>query len=170
LGQTNPQEAPPPPSDEYFPSKWIQYSSEPGRFKIKFPKTPRESSETQEQTKVYIFEHKGLLLYVATYADSLERIPDAGSYLDGVTQAWLDMNSGRNLHVVSNKPVTFAGYPARFLHVETPRDVVRVRWIVVKERIYYQFVAAPKHQNAMESANGYEKMAMAFLDSFELNK
>ena len=64
----------------------------------------------------------------------------------------------------------FSGYPAQFLHVETPEHVVRVRWVIVKERIYYQFVAAPKHQNAMESANGYEKLAMAFLDSFELNK
>lgn len=56
------------------------------------------------------------------------------------------------------------------MHVETPRDVVRVRWILVKNRIYYQFVAAPKHKSVMESENGYEKLAMSFLDSFELVK
>jgi hypothetical protein len=56
------------------------------------------------------------------------------------------------------------------LEVETSRDVVRVRWIVVKDRGYYQFVAAPKHQNAMKSENGYQELATAFFDSFELTK
>jgi hypothetical protein len=41
---------------------------------------------------------------------------------------------------------------------------------MVQDRIYYQFVAAPKHKDALESENGYEKLAMGFLNSFELTK
>ena len=81
FAQTNRQDEPPPPSNEYFPKTWVEYKSQAGKFKIKFPQTPRESSETQEgsagPSTVYIAEHKGLLLYVATYADAGAMITDA---------------------------------------------------------------------------------------------
>jgi hypothetical protein len=174
FAQGSGQDDPPAPASEYFPKTWVEYQSRAGKFKIKFPKTPQESSETQEgnggPSTVYIAQHKGLLLYVSTYADAAARIDDAKEFLNGIHQDWLAANSARNLHVVKNEEVSVAGFPARFLQVETARDVVRVRWIVVKDRVYYQFVAAPKHQNAMESENGYEKLAMTFFNSFELTK
>jgi len=174
LAQTNRQDEPPPPSNEYFPKTWVDYKSREGKFKIKFPQTPRESSETQEgsagPSTVYIAEHKGLLLYVATYADAGAVITDAKTYLTNIVQAWLEANSARNLHVIRNEEIAVAGLPARSLEVETSRDVVRVRWIIAKDRVYYQFVAAPKHQNAKMSDNGYQTLALAFFDSFELTK
>jgi hypothetical protein len=172
LAQRNQQEDPPSPSNEYFIQKWVEYNSGPGRFKVKFPKTPREYSELQGggQSTVYFAEHKGLLLYVTSYGDTPSPIADGKAYLSNISQGWLEMNSARNLHVVKNEEISFNGYQARFLQVETQGGVVRVRWIVVNDRIYYQFVAAPKHQNAMESDNGYEKLAMGFLNSFELTK
>jgi hypothetical protein len=170
--QTNQSDNPPPPSNEYFPQKWFEYVSDSGKFKIKFPKKPNESSQIQNgiggESTVYISEYKGLLLYVTTYADSAGHIPDAKAFLNGISDAWLNANSGRNPQVIKNEEISFNGNPARFLQIETRNDVVRVRWIVVKDRVYYQFVAAPKHKNAMDSENGYEKLAMAFLDSFEL--
>ena len=90
--------------------------------------------------------------------------------LSNISQAWLEANSARKLQVIKNEEVSIAGHPARFLQVETQADVVRVTWVVVQDRVYYQFVAAPKHQNALESENGYQKLAMGFLDSFELTK
>lgn len=174
VAQTNNPDEPPPPAPEYFPKTWVEYKSQAGKYKIKFPQTPRESSETQEGSAgpatVYIAEHKGLLLYVATYADAGASIPDAKAFLNGISQSWLEANSARNLHVIKNEEITVAGLPARFLEVETSRDVVRVRWIVVKDRVYYQFVAAPKHQGALKSENGYQELALAFFNSFELTK
>jgi hypothetical protein len=175
VAQTNSQGDPPPPSNEYFPKTWVEYKPQGGKFKIKFPQTPRESSETQQgdagAATVYIAEHKGLLLYVATYADAAAAgATDAKEFLSGISRSWLEANSARNLHVIKNEEIAVAGSPARFLEVETSRDVVRVRWIVVKDRVYYQFVAAPKHQNAMMSENGYQTLAQAFFDSFELTK
>ena len=165
---------PPPPANEYFPKTWVEYRPREGRFKINFPETPNESSEIQQgeggPSTVYIAEHKGILLYVTTYADVAAPIADAKKYLTGIAQEWLEANSARNLHVIKNEDVTIGGFPALFLEAENSRGVVRVRWVVVKNRIYYQFVAAPKHQNAMESENGYEKLAMAFFNSFELTK
>lgn len=173
--QTSPSDnpkPPPPPSKEYFPNTWQEYVSDSGKFKIKFPKMPREYSEVQEgaggKSTVYIAEHKGLLYYVTTYADSATRISDAKGFLKGVSEAWLNANSARNPTVIKNEDVSFNGSPGKFLQIETANHVVRVRWIVVRDRVYYQFVASLKHENAMESKKGYEKLAMAFLDSFEL--
>jgi hypothetical protein len=170
LGQTTPQPGPPPPpSDEYFPQRWVDYSST-GKFKIRFPKPPREYTERQQDATVYVAEYKGLLLYVATYGDSLLHISDPKDFLRNISQAWLDANSARKPRVVNNEDTSVGTYPAKFLQVETQRHVVRIRWIVVNNRIYYQFVAAPKDQVALESANGYEKLAMNFINSFELTK
>lgn len=172
--QTTNSDEPPPPSNEYFPKTWVEYKSQAGKFKIKFPQAPRESSETQEGSAgpatVYIAEHKGILLYVATYADAGVAIPDAKKFLTDIVQAWLEANSARNLHIVRNEEISVAGLPARSLEVESSGDIVRVRWIIAKDRVYYQFVAAPKHQNAMMSENGYQTLALAFFDSFELTK
>jgi hypothetical protein len=38
---------------------------------------------------------------------------------------------------------------------------------VVGDRIYYQFVLAPKRFKAPTSENGYDKLLTAFFDSFE---
>ena len=172
--QTNNQGEPPPPSPEYFPRTWVEYKPQGGKYKIKFPQTPRESSETQQgkdgPATVYIAEHKGLLLYVATYAEAGTETIDAKTFLTDIAQSWLEANSARNLHVIKNEETSVAGLPARFLEVETSRDVVRVRWIATKDRVYYQFVAAPKHQGALKSENGYQELALAFFDSFELTK
>jgi hypothetical protein len=68
--ERTPQDEPPPPSGEYFLRTWVEYKSSSGKYKIKFPKTPREYSEVQGgnegQSTVYIAEHKGLLLYVTS--------------------------------------------------------------------------------------------------------
>ncbi len=173
MAQTKPAAGPPPLADEYFPQKWVEYISDSGKFKIKFPGKPREYSEIQHgmggQSTVHVAEHQGgLLLYVTTYADAPSHIPDAKVALRNIRDAWLDANSARQLQVIKEEAISFHSYPGHFLQVETQQDVVRVRWIVVSDRIYYQFVAAPKHQNAMDSKNGYEKLAQAFLDSFEL--
>jgi hypothetical protein len=174
MAQAKPDDGPPAPSTEYSLQQWVDYSSVPGRYKTKFPKSPRESTQVQgdvgRQSTVYITEHQGILLYVTTFADLPERVPDAKVYLSNLSEGWLEANSARNLKVIKNEDISFNGNPARFLQVETPRDVVRARWVVVKDRIYYQFVAAPKHQNAMDSENGYEKLAMGFLNSFEITK
>lgn len=169
LGQTTAQSDPPSPSDEYSTQRWVDYNSA-GKFKIRFPKTPRESTERQQDATVYVAEHKGLLRYVATYADSLIHISDPKGFLRNISQAWLDANAARNPRVVNSEDTSVGTYPAKFLRVETQRHVVRIRWIVVNNRIYYQFVAAPNDQVAAESANGYEKLAMNFLNSFELTK
>ncbi|HEV2835402.1 MAG TPA: hypothetical protein VGW58_08800, partial [Pyrinomonadaceae bacterium] len=174
LSQSNRRDDPPPPSDEYFLRTWVEYSAPSGKYKIKFPKTPREYSEIQEgiggQSTVYVAEYKGVLLYVTTYGDSPSHISDAKIFLSNISKAWLEANAARKLQVIKNEEVSLGGYQARFLQIETQQDVVRVRWIVVKDRVYYQFVAAPKHRNALESENGYHKLAMGFLDSFELTK
>lgn len=157
---------PPPPSREYSTNSWVQYVSDGGKFKIKFPGKPREYSEMQNgpggRSTVYLAEHNGLLLYVASYGDVKVRISDSKDFLRELSAMWLDANSARNLEVVKNDDISFNGYPGKFLQSETRAIVVRVRWIVVKDRVYYQFVAAPKHDN------GYEKLAMNFLDSFEI--
>lgn len=169
-----PPPPPPPPADEYFPQKWVKYVSESGNFKIKFPKSPREYFEIQNglngQATVYIAEYKGLLLYVASYSDSPAPIFDVKVFLQNISNAWFEANSARKLQIVRDDEIWFMGYQGRFLQVENEREVVRVRWLVVKDHIYYQFVAAPKHKNAMASDNGYEKLALSFFDSFEIGK
>ena len=171
IAQKNQSVDPPPPSAEYSSQTWVEYVSDAGKFKIKFPQKPRESSEVQNgiggQSTVYVAEHKGLLLYVTTYGDSASHIPDARAFLRDISKGWLEANSARKLQVVKDEVISVHSYPGHFLQVETQQDVVRIRWIVVKDRVYYQFVAAPKHQNALDSKNGYERLAMGFLDSFE---
>jgi len=172
IAQKNQANTPRPPSDESNPQKWVSYGSEPGKFKIKFPAEPHESSEVQEgesgPSTVHIAEYKGLLYYATTYGDSASHIDDAKGFLNKVSATWLDANSLHNIHLLSNDPISFKNYPGRVVVVETQMEVIRARWIVVRDRIYYQFVLAPKRYNAPASENGYAKLATAFFDSFEL--
>lgn len=160
-----------PPSDEYNPQKWVSYVSELGKFKIKFPAEPHESSEVQQgengPSTVHIAEHKGLLYYATTYADSASHIDDANRFLNGVRDTWLDANSLHNIHLLRDEPLS-KSHPGRIVVVETQTEVVRARWIVVRDRIYYQFVLAPKRYKATAGENGYDKLATAFFDSFDL--
>lgn len=75
-----------------------------------------------------------------------------------------------NPKVIKESDVIVDGCSAKFMQVETSRgDVTRIKYFVVKNRMYYLFAAVKKgDKHGINFENGFEKPAIAFLDSIKL--
>ena len=173
LAQGPPPPPPPPPAKDYFPDKWDEYTSETGKFRIRFPKEPRESVNTQGQLEVHSLEHKGLLHYQVSYVDYKTQIADPqklSNLLQGLRNAALNSLQGKNVRIVAEREVIVDGHKGIFIHIEVEgREIVRLQWVVAGSRLYSISASSRKGSpNEMEGKNDFEKVATGFISSFHI--
>ncbi|HEV7860528.1 MAG TPA: hypothetical protein VGO91_18055 [Pyrinomonadaceae bacterium] len=171
-------EPPPPPANDYFPQRWKEFTSVEGGFKILFPGTPQQTSETLaipsgQHLTFHRLIYKSFIYYRAAYADyprPIDNPETVKKFFDTVRDGTLAALVQLNPHILSEADFSLDGHPGRIIEMELSGNlIVRMKWIAVKERIYYVSVHTPKGQeNAFEGKNGYEKIAVSFLDSFKL--
>jgi hypothetical protein len=171
--QGPPPPPPPPPAKDYFPDKWDEYASAAGKFRIRFPKEPRESVNMQGQLEVHSLEHKGLLHYRVSYVDYKTQIDDPqkiANLLQGLKNAALNSLQGKNIRVVAEREVTVDGYKGIFIHIEIEgREVVRLQWVIAGSRLYSISTSSRMGSpNEMEGKDDFEKVATGFISSFHV--
>jgi hypothetical protein len=168
---------PPPPANDYFPKKWKEFSSTDGKFKVLFPGVPKESSNVQEndvgKLNIHFVTYKSFISYSVVYTNYPRNVEESSTikkFLDDVRDGGLSAVSKANPKIIKESDITLGGHPGRFLQVELAGNaVLRVKWIAFGERLYVVSVTTPKgHYNALGAENDYEKIAMSFLDSFQI--
>ena len=159
-------QGPPPPARDYFPDKWDEYTSEQGRFRIRFPGKPTEEFSP---VGVHFLSYAGLLNYRVSYVDEPELSDDpvsAKRYLQETKSATLELTKISGERIVSERTVTVDGHPGYFSHVESATGWIRSQEVVVGKRVYTMIVEGRK--DALAGKNDFEKVALAFINSFKL--
>jgi len=175
----NPPPPPPPPAKDYSPQVWQEFSPPEGRFKIKLPGEPQKIVKEREvggaKQPVYTFNYgtTSFIVYTLSYTDypqALEEEQTVKKFLDGYREGRLAALATANYRVVSESEFLLEGHPARLLQVEVEKSkMLRMKTVVVGQRLYSLVVLTSiDPPMAMGSEKGYEKIAMAFLDSFRL--
>lgn len=165
---------PPPPAKDYFPDKWEEFSSEGGKFRVRFPYKPREATGKQGDMEVHSMEYKGLLHYRVSYVDygvAIESDPEkVKAILQGLKDAALGPLKAKDPRVVAEREATVDGHPAAFVRVELQgKEVIRMQWVVAGSRLYAISATGRKGSpNEMEGKDDFEKVAMGFINSFHL--
>jgi hypothetical protein len=160
---------PPPPAKNYFPDKWDEYTSEQGRFRIRFPGKPQEEFSP---VAVRFLSYSSLLNYRISYVDEPEITDDPNSgkqYLQEMKSASQELAKYSNERIIKEKDVTIDRYLGYFIHVESAKGWVRMQQIVVGRRVYTIVVEGRKGRaNELEGKDDFEKVAMGFINSFKL--
>lgn len=164
---------PPPPAKDYFPDKWDEYTSQAGKFRIRFPAKPREGVNKQGELEVQTMEHKGLLNYRISFVDYKTPIDDpekVKNLLQGIKTAALTALQDKGLRVVADREITVDGAQGVFVHLEMQgKEVIRLQWVVAGSRLFTIVASGRKGTpSEMEGQNDYEKVGMGFLNSFHL--
>lgn len=171
---------PPPPAIDYSPKGWMEYSYDEGRFTISCPGKPKETSMVNDKTafgqvKIFALTYSGLLIYQAgytEYAKDYESDAKKGKFLDTIQASALQAVSILEPKLKTQKDVEVDGHPGRYIELTTRNNrIIRNKWVVVGNRLYFSSVNAPlDHKNALMSENGYEEIALAFIDSLKIKK
>ena len=177
LGQVSPP--PPPPSPAYSPESWKEFTYQADNLKIRFPAEPQieiQREKTQAGTIIihnYKYQSFLSLNLVVTEFPSLinfEELMPMKETLSKMREDGLAQLKEYNPKVIKESDLTIDGHSARFMQVETSRgDVTRIKYFVVKNRMYYLFATVKKgDRHGFNFENDFEKLAMAFLDSIKL--
>ena len=160
---------PPPPARDYFPDKWDEYTSDQGRFRIRFPGKPREEFSS---VGVHFLSYSGLLDYRVSYVDESELTDDPSSakrYLQETKSATLELAKISGERIIKERDVTIEGHPGYFVHTESKTGWARSQEIVVGKRVYTIIVEGRMGQSqALAAKNDFEGLALAFINSFKL--
>jgi hypothetical protein len=166
---------PPPPSREYFPERWENFASDSGRFRARFPGKVKESAEANPNgaPETHSVSHKGILEYAISYVDLPNPIADTAErrqILKNLKDAALNQVRAANPQVIKESEADVKGHPGYFIHLEIgDREVVRLKWVLVGNRLYSIVAGGRKGSpNEMEGKDDFEKMAMGFINSFDL--
>ncbi|HYG81507.1 MAG TPA: hypothetical protein VD861_14015 [Pyrinomonadaceae bacterium] len=165
---------PPPPAKDYFPDKWDEFSSAGGKFRVRFPKEPREATSKQGDMEVHSLEHKGLLHYRVSYVDYGVAIEEDPQKVKTILQALRDAALGplkdKAPRVVAEREASVDGHPGTFVHVELQgKEVIRMQWVIAGSRLYAISATGRKGSpNEMEGKDDFEKVAMGFINSFHI--
>lgn len=168
---------PPRPADDYFPQRWKDFLSKEGKFKIRFPGIPKESSTERESNGIKLIvrsvNYKSFILYGVTYTDYPQNVDDPSTvknFLDNVRNGGLSGIARTKPQIIRESDISVNGHPGRFLQVEmSGQAVLSVKYVAFKNRLYMIGVTTPKgYRNALGADPDYEKIAMSFLDSFQL--
>ena len=170
---------PPPPAKDYSPQVWQEFSTPEGRFKIKLPGEPqkivRERDTGGAKQLLYTFNYgtTSFIIYTLSYTDYPQTIEEAQTvkkFLDGYREGRLAALVTANYRVINESEFLLEGHPTRLLQVEVEKSkMLRMKTVVVGPRLYSLIVLTSiDPPMAMGAEKGYEKIAMAFLDSFQL--
>ena len=157
------------PATDYFPDKWNEYTSEQGRFRIRFPGKPKEEFSP---TGVQFLSYTGFLEYRVSYTDEEElsdNLQSAKQYLEDAKAASNAIAQMGNERIVKQEEVKIEGYPGLFTYVEGKKGWVRDLQLVVGKRVYTIVVEGRlARANELEGKDNFEKLAMGFIKSFKL--
>jgi hypothetical protein len=161
---------PPPPSREYYPDKWDDYLSEKGRFRTKFPGKPKESVEANPIA--YAISYKGIINYEITYLDLPAGTDDSAErqriFKKLRTQVLGTFEEGEP-QIIKEGESDLKGHPGYFLHIEMKKEVGWFKWVLVGNRLYIIATGGRKGSpNELEGKDHFGKMAMAFINSFDI--
>jgi len=168
---------PPKAVDDYFPDKWQTYEFKDDKFTIRLPGKPKETPGTRANGGVTIkensIEYRGVVRFFiisAEYSFDFEKQGKAQDALEGAKQNGLLQIKDLEPRIIKEENFTLEGHPAKFLHVETNTgEVLRTKIIIVNTHAYIVIAESGKTaKGVMGSENDYEKIAVAFLDSFHL--
>jgi hypothetical protein len=154
-----------PPRD-YSPNKWNEYTSEQGRFRIRFPGKPTEELSPAD---VHFLSYSGLLDYRVSYVDKAELNDDLSSakrYLRETKSATLELTRISGERVVRERTITVDGRPGYFSHVESATGWICSEEVVAGQRVYTIIVEGRK--NVLAGSYRVEKVALGFINSFKL--
>jgi hypothetical protein len=170
------------PLDADLNASWKEFSSSEGKYRVQFPGFPFRWSLPLEPLRppstLYMTIYNSSGQYTVMYMDYAEAPTPANrlalkSFLDGIRDGQMEQNEqmGGKLTLVSETDITFDGYPGRFL-VASLNDVAidRVKTIVVKNRVYFITVLLPRDDPKASDPQVYERLAMKFINSFNLVK
>ncbi len=148
------------------PAEW---TSPDGKFKVRFPGTPRESDARTKNrpTKVYSVEGGQFACKVM-----VTEMPELGTAKEEEREKSLDFSrdallKSLNGKLVSEKTIRLDNkHPGRELLIETPATKLHWRWrVYCTQADLYEVVIAGRSAEAVKS-----REAEAFLDSFRLGE
>src|ERR1700682_3136101 len=156
-------QGPPPPARDYFPDKWDEYTSEQGRFRIRFPGKP---TEEYSPVGVHFLSYSGLLDYRVSYVDEPDLSDDplsAKRYLQETKAATLEITKISGERIIKERDVTVEGHLGYFVHTESKTGWVRSQEIVVGKRVYTIIIEGRKGQSqGLAAKDDFEGLALAF--------
>ena len=167
---------PPPPLKDYFPERWEDYFSPLGLYTIRFPNKPTESQQDIETKWGKIIEgvveygREAFVLYKVRFREYPKAfsVEERTKLYDEEYEKLLNAPE-RKAVSVSNEEKRIAGLPARMFVVEyDEKKLLREIYVIRDTKHYFISVETfSRHSsNVMGAENGYEKIAMNFLNSF----
>lgn len=171
-------EAPPRPVNDYFPDEWKTHTSGLGGFSVKFPGTPWEIKKDLETKYGRVVQHiteygrESFIRYTVNYREFPRSLNEAErkTIIDEERDGLLKSFQGKST-LISDTEIKVSGLPARLFTIEfNEAKFLRVLY-VIKGTVHYVLLVETfsRHgKNAMGAENGYEKIAMSFLNSFRL--
>lgn len=153
---------------------WKEFSSAEGKFKIKFPGTPYQTTiELPKEFKFKIAGYQSAGSSSARYLDFPEIVKDRAAlkaFLDRMRDADLEylQQGGKKLQILSETDITFDRYSGRMLVLDLAHVIYRNKTIVVNNRLYVLTAIIPKVDAQSEAGKAYERLVTRFIDSFSL--
>ena len=154
------------------PAAWKEFSSTEGRFAIRLPGTPKESTQSLGQMNLRIFQLQSAFEYSVMYADYPEEINDSDPALakrvldNGLEGAVAAVNA----KLVEVQEVSIGKHPGRQYVEQMPNGtIMRGKTFLVGNRLYQIAITTPKEEGSLaESVRFYRDTAAKYLDSFRL--
>jgi hypothetical protein len=167
------QGPPPAPAKDYFPNKWEEYSFPAGKFRIRLPQKPVESTSTNGKLQLNSIKYKGLLAYEVTYIDYGVPIDDplkVKEMLQAMKTAALNSIREKGVQIIADREVVVDGHPGVFIHVEVgAKEVIRLQWVAAGSRLYSISTTSGKGSpQELEGKDDYEKIVVGFIGSFHV--
>ena len=164
---------PPPPAKDYFPKTWEEYSFPAGKFRIRFPEKPIETTATQQGLQVNSIEFKGLITYRVSYIDYGAPIDDpqkVKEMLQRLKTAALNSLGEKEVRIITERDITVDGHAGVFVHMEVgAKEVIRVQWVPAGSRLYMVSATSRKGSpQELEGKDDFEKIAGGFIESFHI--
>lgn len=171
------QDAPPRPVNDYFPENWKTHNSTVGGFSIKFPGTPWELRKDLDTKygkvvqNIVEYGRESFIRYSVSYREfpkSLNEL-ERRIVIDDERDSLLKSLARKTVLINDTETKTF-GLPSRLFTIELDdAKFLRVLYVIKDKKHYVISVESfSRHEsNRMGAENGYEKIALSFLNSFQ---
>jgi hypothetical protein len=164
---------PPPPAKDYFPNTWDEYSFPSGKFRIRFPQKPVESTTIDGEYKTNSVNYKGLLDYQVSYVDYgvlIDNPQKVKEMLQALKTAALNSIRPKGVQIIADREVVVDGHSGVFIHVEVgAKEVIRMQWVAAGSRLYSISTVSRKGiPQELEGKDDFEKIVVGFIGSFHI--
>jgi hypothetical protein len=120
----------------------------------------------------YVVVYKGIINYEISYLDIPKGTDDSAErhqVLKNLRANVLESTKEGEPQIIKEGESNLKGRPGYYLHIEMKREVARFKWVLVGNRLYVIVAGGRKGSpDEMEGKDNFEKMAMAFINSFDI--